>query len=192
MKEKSVIRIAWGWFGRHVMGVILCFLVSFALTALTNSTLLLVLIGILSLLLYGSIIGSPAWQQGNRDLNKVKFKRREQDLLRGFKIGMVASVPMFVLAIGLLLAKAELLPNFYIIYKLVNGEMLAFIGLIDGAFRGVQSAYLTMVSWPQVIGVCLLNFIPPVIWEVYYLLGYKDIVIAEKVIYKNQKKTPKA
>lgn len=125
-------------------------------------------------------------------MNKVKFKRREQDLLRGFKIGMVASVPMFVLAIGLLLAKAELLPNFYIIYKLVNGEMLAFIGLIDGAFRGVQSAYLTMVSWPQVIGVCLLNFIPPVIWEVYYLLGYKDIVIAEKVIYKNQKKTPKA
>lgn len=186
MKQKSNLKLAWGLFGTHVGGVILCAIVTFALITFVEARPLQVLTGCLSILIYAMLIFGSTWKMGYDDLNRVKFNRRQEDKIRGLKIGLLTTVPMFVLAIALLLAKAELLPNFYIIYKVVNAHTLVFIDLIDHTFDGVQSAYLPNVSWGQIIAVCSLTLITPIVSEIGYLLGYKEIMVMDKIMYKKQ------
>lgn len=189
--KQSDLRIALSWLGSHVVALILCLIFSFSFISLASTTIIYVLIGTFSIVMYFGLMGGGAWKLGNDDLNKVKFNRRKEDLFRGFKIGMLTCVPMFLMAIALLLAKAELLPNFYIIYKILNGHMLAFINLIDGTFAGVLAAYLTEVPWSRLVFVCLLNFITPIICGINYFLGYKDLMMMDKLIYKKISKVKK-
>lgn len=187
-KEKSTLRIAFSWFGYHAMGVLVCLIMFLSIGALLDHPAWQLLAATLGLLVYLMLFGAPAWQLGNQDHNRVKFGRREEDLLRGVKIAAITSIPMFLLGIALILAKAELLPNFYPIYKLLNGNVLAFINLIDGTMlEKVQSAYLTEVSWGAIIGAVCFNFIPMLVGGIHYVLGYKDILIMDKIIYKKKK-----
>lgn len=187
MKDKSSIKIAINWFGSHILGVIVGLLLSFSFVNLMENTVLYAVIGILSVFSYMAITGAGGWKLGQDDLNKVKFNRRKEDIFRGFKIGFIECIPLIILSIALILSKAELLPNFYVIYKILNGHMLIIINLIDGTFKGVTTAYLTEVSWGAIIGICSLSFFPMVVSGVNYILGYKDIMIMDKLMYKNKK-----
>lgn len=185
--EKSTIRIAWGWFGSHVLAGILCAIINFSIGMLLDQWYLQVLVGFLSLFLYSTMLGGCAWHLGNQDFNRVKFGRREIDLKRGFKVGAVMSIPLYGFGIALILANAELLPNFYVIYKVCNAYLLPFINVIDKTSFGVLSAYLTEVSWGSIIGVVVLNVIPCIITGVHYILGYKNIVLMDNIMYKKKK-----
>lgn len=186
--EKSTLRVALSWLGSHVMGVVLALIINLSLGSLIDNLALQIIVGIFSFFIYFMLMGGAAWQLGNQDRNRVKYRRREEDLLRGLKVGCLASIPLFLFGIALLLAKAELLPNFYVIYKLCNGYLLPFINLIDGTAFGVLAAYLTRVSWGAIVGVVCLNLVPAVICGVHYILGYKEIILMDNIIYKKKKK----
>lgn len=186
MKQKSALKLAFNLFTTHVIGVILSVILSFGLIVIFDNILYKFAIGCFVLLIYVVLISGPAWRIGNEDKNKVKFNRQQKDIYRGFKLGLLASVPMFLLAILLLLAKAELFPNFYVLYKVLNAYAFAFIGIIDHTFENVQTAYLTVVSWGQVIAACAFTIIPTIVWGVNYLLGYHDIIVMDKLIYKKK------
>ena len=64
--------------------------------------------------------------------------------------------------------------------------MLIIINIIDGTFKGISTAYLTQVSWGAIIGVSLLSFFPMIVSGVNYILGYKDIMIMDKLMYKKK------
>lgn len=186
--EKSTLRVALSWFGSHVMGVVVCLMIYLSFGAIVDHPAWQIFAGTLSFLVYMMLMGAPGWQLGSQDHNRVKFGRRSEDLFRGFKVGAIACIPLFLLGIALILAKAEFLPNFYPIYKLCNGYVLPFINLIDGTMLdGVQSMYLTEVSWGAIIGVVCLSLVPVIIGGVHYILGYKDILVMDKIIYKKKK-----
>ncbi len=188
-KEKTTVGLAFSWLGSHVIGVVLCLILNFSFGTLIDNVWFHVGVGIFTFLIYAMIISAPSWDLGNRDRNRVKFGHRTEFLGRGFVMGFVVSIPLILFGIALLLAKAELLPNFYVIYKLVNAHVLPFINLIDGTSFGVQAAYLTEVSWGSMIGVFLLNFIIPIITGVQYILGYRDLQLMNRLIYKKDKQT---
>lgn len=180
-------------FGVHIVGVLLCLITSFCMLAFGNILVLQIIMGLISVLIYFFIISGPTWKLGNGDLNKVKYKKMEEDKLRGLKIGLIASIPIFVMNLLLLLAKAELFPNFYVAYKLLNSPLFNILGIIDGTFLGVENtAYLSYVSWGSIIAECILtSVITPLFCHINYTLGYKDIILSDKIIYKNQKNEKK-
>lgn len=180
-------RVALRWFGNHVVSQILCLIILATFVTLTGNAVIQVLLLFLMFVVYFMLMGSQSWQLGNRDANKVKFGHKQEDLARGFRVGFYMSIPLWFFGVALLLAKAELLPNFYALYKILNSYALVFINLIDRTFFGVDSAYLTVDSWPTIIAVFLLNVLPMLICGLHYILGYRDIVWMDKLIYKKKK-----
>lgn len=191
MKERSNFKIAISWFGSHILGVVVGLLISFSFVSLIDYLQIYAIIGVLAIFAYMAVSGGGPWKLGQDDLNKVKFKRKEEDLFRGFKIGLIECIPMILLSIALILSKVQILPNFYVIYKILNGHILILINFIDGTFSGIKTAYLSEVSWFSIIIVCILSLFPMVVSGVNYILGYKDIIIMDKLMYKNRQKSKK-
>lgn len=193
MEPKTNFQVACQIFGSHAVGILLCLIISFCLLGLGSIIPLQIFTGIMSVIIYFFIISGPTWKLGNGDLNRVKFGRIKEDKLRGLKAGLIASVPIFIMNLLLILAKAELFPNFYVAYKLLNSHLFNIIGFIDGTFLGVKNtAYLQYVSWASIIVTCVLStIITPLFCHINYMLGYKDIILSDRIIYKKQKKEEK-
>lgn len=182
-------RVSIRWFGNHILAELLSIILIMAFLSLTKNSLIQGVLMVLAFLCYFMLLGMPAWQLGHQDRNKVKFGRKKTDYLRGFRVGLLASLPLWLFGVALLFAKAELLPNFYPVYKILNCHALIFMNLIDRTFFGAESAYLTVDSWASVIGVFLLNLLPALICGLHYILGFKDVVIMDNLIYKKKKTT---
>lgn len=189
VKQKTNWQLARSLMGSHYVAVIFCLIISMGfLSAFNGNITAMVIIGIATFVVYTLFMYAPSWKFGNDDLNKVKFGRRKEDKLRGFKLGLLTMVPNIVLTVLILLAKAELLPNFYVIYKLLNGHLMVIANLIDQTAAGVLTAYLTEMQWGRLIIVCIMNCaVTPIICGISYLLGYKNLLVADKLIYKKKK-----
>lgn len=184
MKEKSSVKIAMNWFGAHILAVLVGLILSFSFVGLVDYPVAYLIVGIFTVFVYIILTSGGAWKLGQDDLNKVKFNRRKKDIYRGFKIGLVECVPLFILSLLLVLSKVNIMPNFYVIYKILNGHIIIFLNFIDGTFKGIETANIQNVSWGAIIVIVFLSFIPAVVSGVNYILGYNDIVLMEKLIYK--------
>jgi len=179
--------VALRWFGSHLLAELFCLLLLIAFLSLTQVMAIQALIELFVFLLYVMLMGTPAWTLGNHDRNRVKYGHKKEDLSRGFRVGFLASLPLWIAGICVLFAKAEFLPNFYPIYKIVNGHVLLWMNLADKTFFGAPSAYLTMDSWFSIILVVLTNGFTMLITGVHYILGYKDIEIMTNIMYKKKR-----
>lgn len=148
-------------------------------------TVFLVLTLIGTLWLTGTFIYGISWIYGNKDSNKVHFGRIKEDKWRGAKIGLLATIPYFLLFIVFLICGLGVYEKASaIIYKFANCYAFGFIDMICG------SDYTAgMLSWWKFVLLFALLFIPAIICELGYWLGYKDISISEKIVYKNKKKS---
>ncbi len=147
-------------------------------------TIFLVLTLVGTLWLTGSFIYGVSWVFGNKDSNKVHFGRIKEDKWRGGKIALLATTPYFLFFITFLICGLGAYEKFsVIIYKFVNCFVFGLIDII------CTSNYTAgELAWWQYLLLLLSLFIPAIICEVGYVLGFKDISISEKIIYKKKKK----
>ena len=122
------------------------------------------------------------WHRGTKDSNLVKFKHKREDKLKGFKIGVASTVPNYLFLIFLVVAKLGLFPKFPLaLYKILNSSVYSFIEVIIGS--------AVAVSELTVLRLALLFILPliiPAIAGVSYILGYKNISLSDKFIYKKK------
>ena len=122
------------------------------------------------------------WHRGIKDSNLVKFKHKREDKLKGFKIGVASTVPNYLFLIFLVVAKLGLFPKFPLaLYKILNSSVYSFIEVIIGS--------AVAVSELTVLRLALLFILPliiPAIAGVSYILGYKNISLSDKFIYKKK------
>lgn len=122
------------------------------------------------------------WQQGTADSNLVKFKHKNQDSFKGVKIGAVAAIPNYLFLIFLVIARLGVLPNFQLVlYKFLNSSVYSFIEVICGKALSVSG----LSVW-QFILLFLLPLLIPVITGVSYVLGYKNISMGDRFVYRNK------
>lgn len=122
------------------------------------------------------------WQNGTNDSNLVRFKHKNEDKFKGLKIGAVAAVPNYLLLIFLVIAKLGAFPNFPMaLYKFLNSSVYSFIEIILG--RAITVSELAV--WRLAL-LFILPLLIPVIAGISYILGYKNISVGEKLIYKNK------
>ncbi len=123
------------------------------------------------------------WTLGANDNNKVKFGRAKEDKLKGLKIGLISSVPSFLLFVLAVFARVGALPQvFFSIYKLLNFHLFSINNMIFGA-----TTTLSQIPFWSFAVALLPLFILPLICTVAYILGYKDISLIDKFVYKNKK-----
>ena len=120
------------------------------------------------------------WNKGNRDENLVNIGRIDMDIAFGLKAGIVASIPSVALYCLLVLGKFGAFPSVILQWhRLINSP---FIPYIDAVEMGVKMATQLSVGSLLAVGATLL-FVPFVCWLGYYL-GYRQISIRERLIYK--------
>lgn len=145
----------------------------------TGDNVFLVVVAFFCTMILVAFLYPKFWQMGTKDSNLVHFKHKPEDKLKGLKCGLIAIIPSCLL---LLVFYFILRDMPIVIYKFLNSGTYAFIELIVG--KSVSFAKLNVF---KVVLLFLLNLLIPLITYVSYLLGYKNISISEKLIYKKSK-----
>ena len=151
-------------------------------TKLSNSgmTFFLIISQIFTFCFTCGLIYPELWNRGTKDGNLVKFKHKDEDKFKGFKIGAVSTVPNYLFLLLLAIARLGLFPKFPMaLYKLLNSSVYSFIEVIVGSAVAVSE----LSAWRLVL-LFILPLIIPIIAGVSYILGYKNISLSEKIIYK--------
>lgn len=123
-------------------------------------------------------------KRGTQDSNLVKFNHKTEDKLLGFKIGVVATIPNYLMLVFLLVSRFGIYPDFPMaIYKFLNSSVYSFIDII-------ASGPVTVASLPlwRLLLLFILPVIIPIISGISYLMGYKNILIGERLLYKKKVK----
>ncbi len=178
----SVPVMALRLWGPHLTANFICLAIVLTAAAMKiKAPPFLAIIGVILFILYWWFMSSPVWTWGSKDANRVSFGYIKKDLLKGVKVGFLMSAPIFILDIFLILGKLYIFPyNLMATYKLVNPNIITFANFIE------TSVYFSEISWGELIGICSLTLVTPLIISLYYVLGYKDINPIDLAIYKRK------
>lgn len=139
---------------------------------------------VFTLLIFGIFPYTALWNMGSHDENYVQLGRMDEDVHFGLKAGAVASIPSAVLYLLLVLGKFGALPGVILKWhRLLNAP---FIPYIDAVEMGAKSASALSIGSLLAVAATLL-FVPLVCWLGYYL-GYRQISIRERLVYKKSSK----
>ena len=123
------------------------------------------------------------WNMGTKDSNLVHFKHKKEDKFKGFKAGSIAVVPSVLLLLFLAVTKSGFSAKFpVVIYKFLNSSVYSFIQLASG-----NASTFGELGIGAIIVYFLLIAIVPLTAFAGYMLGYKNISLSEKFIYKKNK-----
>ena len=135
--------------------------------------------GIFCTVLLVCFIYPKFWQMGTKDSNLVQFKHKTEDKLKGLKCGLIAIIPGIIL----LIVMAFVIPESQTaLYKFLNCSVYTFAELIIGSCKAFKE-----INILQFLGLALLKVLIPATAYAAYLLGYKNISLGEKFIYKKTK-----
>ena len=197
MKKRNIWERALGLYGRlvlsTVLGIFMWISVSIITTALMpdgttltlwNNLAMNVIALIIQGFLFGTIVLSYAWQLGDKDGAKDMFKNRVGDAHFGLKMSLVAAIPSLT-AWALLLADRAfaLFQSYSLLYRVFNGALYPIIVWTMGFTLGKP---LSTVPWVGVILSILPTLITVAIAWVGYWVGYKQIPLMKKIMYKNK------
>lgn len=144
-----------------------------------GNTAFLTVSQIICLILLISTVASPVYKFGFKDSNMVRCGHIKEDLFKGFKIGLVANIPFFVLFALLVIMGLGAFAQFPIAYyKLLNSHLYSFIQIISGG--SISAGELG--AW-QYILLLAIQLIAPAVSAAAYVMGYRGINLAEKMIY---------
>ncbi len=134
---------------------------------------------IICIILLVSTVGSPVYKLGFKDSNMVRRGHMREDLFKGFKIGLVANIPFFVMYAILVAMGLGVMPQFSVsFYKLLNSHLYSFIQIIAGASFSVGE-----LSVIQYVLLLVIQLIMPIASAIIYIMGYKGVNLTEKLIY---------
>lgn len=149
-----------------------------------GNTVAMLVAQFLCLMMLCSFVYPKLWQLGASDSNLVHFKHKKEDKLKGLKIGGITIIPAVVLLIVLFTMKNGILSEFPVaIYKLLNSSLYGFVEFAAGNAKTFSE--LSVLNFVLMLASQLVI---PIITYISYILGYKNISVGEKIIYKKDNK----
>jgi len=183
MKKTNIAKLALSLFGKLLIAIVMSLIVSISMMLLFSKifNVGIVIAQICCLGIFLTIPYSMLWEAGSADKNKVNFGHEDEDLNKGFKVGLLASMPAFFSAALLLL--------FSVIGR---GGVIKFIFYGFNAYFAPTLLKVIPLNmpmgdlWPlRAFLVSLLTMILPLVAWIAYRLGYKRISLIDKFVYKN-------
>lgn len=133
------------------------------------------------LFMMGVFVYNELWNLGFKDTNAVRVGQKKENKFKGLQIGLVATVPSIILLTVLVIGKGTFAKNISLaFYAFLNPHLYeAIITLTNGG------GYISSLEIWQIVVFYALLLIVPIIAFIAYILGYKSILVSEKLIYKN-------
>ncbi len=124
------------------------------------------------------------WDLGAADINMVKIGKKEEDKLKGLKIGSFATIPAALMFLFFVFTRNGLTAHIpAAIYKFLNASFYPVLDLLFG-----ESQRFSDLSVWKLIIIALLLCVVPLASHLGYTLGYKGFSLSEKLAYKKIKK----
>ncbi len=147
-------------------------------------TVFLVVTQLFCAILIVSFIYPNFWSMGTKDSNLVHFKHKNEDKLKGLKCGLIAVAPVLLINIFILATRNTISARVpVVLYKFLNSSYYSVIEFIAG-----KASAFGELSVLSMLSLSLIQLFVPLVSFIAYLLGYKNISIGEKFIYKKSKK----
>ena len=197
-KQKVLFKRALGMYGRCVLSTVLGFFmwISIGIIAtalipdgetisLAGNLMMNVIALVIQGFLFGTIVCSESWRHGDRDGAQDLFKNRQGDAHFGLKVALVSTSPSWIMYLLLIADKlVGLWSGMLSAYRLANG---ALYPLMVWTLGNDLKRTIAEVPWSGV----LLSALPILItlgiaWAGYYL-GYKQVAVMKKLMYKKEK-----
>ena len=183
MSSKSIFSYGLSVFVRSIFASFMCLIMTMSITVISFNWIAQLIIQIFSLILFCTIPYSGIWDLGSSDKNKVAYHHIEEDKLKGFKIGLIATIPCFLTYLGLIVCKLFDVNLYLALFRIINPHFLVIFNYLLPPDGG-----MTQLSWLNILCVLPLSMLLPLVCLSAYWLGYKRISIIEKIIYKNGRK----
>lgn len=171
---KSIWKLASTVLGTVVVSDIMaCILIPSVGVFVNKIWVLMFMLFLLVFLIYAMLIYSKVWDYAVTEPNRVHTRQQKKFLAKGFVAGLIADIPFIALYVALVISfyqSEQFYKQMYFIYIFVNMTFNFFV------------VRMTAIPW-----LLFLFLIPlPLISGVSYLLGYHQISLTEKIIYKKQ------
>lgn len=174
-------KLALSLFCRALVGVIWSLIVFILLGMFVEHPVGQALIAVVSIFFYLSFVYSGAWNQGFKDANYVKFGHIVENKNRGLLCGALAMIPNVIVALV-----------YYIGRYAIGGLTFTYINV------GTRLYFLPLLvpfdlwleSFPPLVAIAAVAMLPAAFLG--YRLGYADLSILERLIYKNMGKRGQA
>ncbi len=136
--------------------------------------------------LFYIIVYSRLWELGDKNGNAVQFGHMAADPLRGLKIGLLASVPSFLSYVVLLADKLiGVWPHTASVYRICQLGLYPIVVWSMGPNVQLAAADIPLGG---ILCAGLPVLFVPLVAALSYYLGYRHIVIWEKVVFARKKK----
>lgn len=177
-----------------VMGFIIYLSVSVIFVAMSGggevSASTLLIRDVISLLIQGIlfyvIVYTKLWELGDKNQNAVAFGHMAAGPLRGLKIGLLASIPSIVSFLALVADKLfGLWSGMATAYRICQLALYPIVSLSMGTAVTVTT---TDISWGGILCAGLPVLFVPAVATLGYYLGYRHILVWEKIVFVNKKK----
>lgn len=136
--------------------------------------------------LFGMIVYNKMWTLGDKNANAAQFGHIKGDPLRGLKISLVAAIPS---AISFLALIADKLFGFWsgmtTAYRICHA---ALYPIVVWSLGSEITRTIADVSWVGIVCAGLPVLFMPAVATLAYYLGYRRIVLRDKILFVNEKK----
>jgi len=137
---------------------------------------------ILLLTLFGVFVYNTLWNIGFKDNNLVHIGAKKEDKFKGLKIGTITTLPSIVLLTVLTIGKTSFAKDIAVaLYGFLNSHLYEAVYLISGG----GGHFGSLAVWQILLFYVMLAFVP-LLAHIAYILGYKSILVSEKLIYKKK------
>ncbi len=149
----------------------------------------LVGLGVQLIFIYGVI-----WECGNTDAHKVRLGEGKYSEYRGFLIGLIASIPFFIMSISMTLMTFDILPDITGLMRVCSAQFWGiYTFLLPVASTHIEqgeSGHIAQsVATPaQAICAAFVPVIIPLISQFPYKMGRIGFSFGEKILLKDKKK----
>lgn len=136
---------------------------------------------IISLGFFIVIVPHELYRHGQSDRNKVQCDRMAEDKLRGIKVALPVAVIQLASWVALLLAKLGVFRAGFALFRFTNYHLFGLQQLVIGN----PADYTAIPVWSILLALTPVLLSLFVCW-LTYLLGYKDINLYDKLVYKKK------
>ena len=139
------------------------------------------------LVITGLFIYNTMWKTGNRDKEFQKLHGGKVYKAKGLYCGILAILPMLLALTFAIVTKNSICANVSTsLYAILNGYAFEILTAVNKNAR----VFADIGIW-QILTYYGVLLIFPIVSTISYFIGFKDIVIMEKLVYKSSNKKEK-
>lgn len=146
-------------------------------------------LGVQLIFTYGVI-----WECGNTDAHKIRLGEGKYSEYRGFLIGLIASIPFFLMSVAMTLMSFDIIPDITGLMRVLSAQFWGIYTFLlpvstTHVEQGTSGHIAQSVATPvQAICAAFVPVIIPLISQFPYKMGRIGYSFGEKILMTNKKK----